>query len=313
MGDDLIAARAFVDLCDESVAALIDGKLDGDDAIRALDQIDEKASQMQARAIGRVTRLVSDDFRFERPAAQRGGNLLALNKLVSQYKSGLEQVENELMTRVEPLSVPDERAAFEIAAATLRSVMDLARPGAERNALQALTNFKVPKTDTSKQNLLPLEGEMPLITDEILRTARQQDKTVSVSLSAGAIALSQEYLKVVVRAMAEIGNHLVSNSIETPEIRRQKGRSRSAHISFTAQVEGDVFHVLVTTTGKSPSKMLFASHAVVQLVGMGMKTGLSNEKQSVSIALADLPLRVAGSGKVRPDLTETIDQRKETA
>ena len=300
MGDDLQAARAFVDLCMAHMDALISGDLSNEDARHLLREIDDHAKPLHARAICRVARQARNDFHFKDGSPKTHGNLLALNKLILQYEAGLVEVENEIQVPAVKSEKPLEEqleVAFNKAAKTLQSALGYARPGKERAVLTQLIRFNVADRAIPGERV-SLETIMPALTDRILREARQQGKSVSLSLAGEGAQLSPAMLDLLEPALSKVGCDLVCQTIDAPEIRRQKGQSRSAHIAMTAQSDEQGLHILICVDGLAPSRDILKSKETMILTRLGMQSGLSQADGKVQVALADIP--VAGSiGRIR--------------
>ena len=297
MGDDIKAARAFIDLCSAHMETVISADCKNAEAIALLEAIDQGAQSMHARAISRVARQVNEELTYQSVPLRSHGGLLALNKLIKQYESGLVEVESAIEpAKTEPVAVKavtprqqDPDATFRVAAETLRSTLSLARPGPERTTLESLIKFD-PSVTARTNEKLSLDTVMPGVTDKILREARQQGKSVSLSMAGEGIDLSPRMLRRLEKALTKIGCDLVRQSIEAPDRRRQKGRSQSAHMAMTAQIDGNRLHILIHVDGLAPSRSILNAAELADLQRLGMKSGLRYEDGKACVALADIPV-----------------------
>ena len=225
-----------------------------------------------------------DDELIDFASDRSQGTLLALNKLVYQYRAGL----NEIQSQAQPFK-PDlkkDRIAFEKAAETLRPLLRFTDSDLKRS-LHVLANLVPPQLPESDKKLF--HDLMPALTDDLLRLARQQDKTVSVSFSADRARLSSEIFHLLNAAVTHICRELIKQTIETPSKRSENGLSRSAHIALTAKQDKHLLHVLITCKGRKPNYGIMVSPAISKLKAIGMRSGFDRQGDLVSIALADIP------------------------
>ena len=287
MGDNLEAAREFVSRCTGDIARLISGEINSRDAVSILSGIETAAGHMHARAISRIARQARDEFKFQRVKPVQSGSLLALNKLITQYEAGLSEIETTNQANADRTQSRDQ-AEFDRASKTLKGLLSFAGSDPHKSALESLIRFgggEVPL----KPEYMPFETAVSDITEEILRTARQTKKSVSISTACEDVSLTNTQLQRLENLLVMIGRCLVRDSIDPPDIRASRGQSRSAHIALTATQKDDMIHILLTCEGKLPSRRMLTAPETHALRENGMQAGLQYEDGRVQIALADIP------------------------
>ena len=300
MGDNLEAAREFVSRCTHDISRLISGKIDAVEAADILGSIETAAGEVNARAISRIARQTREELNFKWTEPAQSGNLLALNKLVTQYEAGLSEVESTNRVKDDETRHSDQ-AAFDLAAANLTGLLKYSQSAPERRALEGLIRFGGGK--------LPLAPEFDLldnvtanITDGILRSARQSEKSVSISTACDNVRLTKDQLSKLETMLVMMGQELVRDSVDTPDVRASRGQSRSAHIALTATQQDDKVHILIACEGKEPSRRILTAPETYPLRETGMQAGMSCESGKINIALAD----ISASGKPKFENTSVV-------
>lgn len=289
MGDDLMAAQRFINLCDDHVQSLIKGQVTNNKSrLELIEQIKQEAETSKARAIYRMADQFAQDLTFDPSGRRSAGSLLALNKLVCQYRIGLEDIS---------IKGPEVRSVeinqlFNQAVSTLNPLIQLADPG-QQSALKRLTLWQMPPHPEDIPRYF--HDFMPDLTDELLRLARQQEKSVSVSFSADKQPMSADVYASVKQAILFIGRELICQTIEIPAKRSAKGLSRSGHIAITARQDKSVMHVLLTCKGRLPAKAWLNDKTMSALSNFGARSGFDRQDDLISVALADIQYKTAMS------------------
>lgn len=170
MGDDLTAARRFCDTVRSDMSSLMEGVCAQpcaaqDVLVGSLDRIQSGAKRIHARAIFRAAQTVVNAVNDRSPLPTVQGRVLSLNKIISQYEIGLEDIapraanlggdfqgsapslaqpQTEQTTTefsIAPPPMPDVEARFTAARAALAPLMHFAKPGREHAGLVKLAEF----------------------------------------------------------------------------------------------------------------------------------------------------------------------------
>lgn len=280
-GDDLRAARDFVDQAQSDMAVLLSNSdILHADATQALVRIRDGAAGNHARAIDRAVQaaqhLLGSTMAATRSPAW-AGQLFVINKLLTQYASGLAEVEAALIAATSEAVVDaptpvadagvlgdaadtrpatDDSDAFAFAAArdTLKPLLKFAETDAQVRALSTLArldddvrlvaprNAHAETVTTAidapqKPATVPLETLMQTFTSAALAHARQTDKIISVSYAADDIDIPTSQRAALDRLFADMAERLIDLCVERPEIRQARGESGAGHIALTATVE----------------------------------------------------------------------------
>ncbi len=290
MGDDLIAARRICDTVRSDIALLMDAicaqpPASPDILMRPLDRIQTHAKQMHARGIFRAAQTVVNSLMDHAPLPTVQGRALSLNKLITQYELGLDEIApraanlqaDDLLSvsavsqseapaeiiyaETEP-PMPDVEARFRAARVALAPLMVHAKQGQERSALIKLAKFEeheIPQPVTVKSQKLPtvepqetflnFEMLMPEFIGHALQEARQVDKTVSVSYAADEVKFPQSQLSALRDLFDHIAKTLVRSVLERPETRRARGLSGAGHIALTATQTPEAIRISIECPG----------------------------------------------------------------
>lgn len=289
MGDDLVAAREFSNLCHNNLVPFLTAQaLEKSDVVKVLKTIRQQAKKLRARAIVRASQNAIDEFCSARSGAQSAGALLRLNKLVCQYTEGLNEV-----APLQALSVQDmydaEYASLSAAREIFAPLQRFAQGPKETALLSRLATMGV-TIDGEAAASESFDELMPEITDESLRKARENSKSVSVSYATDDITMDEDLAQDLQSALMEICNGLIQRSIEPPLRRQNQGLSSAAHIAITAKARARMFDVLVTCEGPLPSKTLLQGPVFEVLRDRGVQIRLSSSETLVRVDITGLPV-----------------------
>ncbi len=308
MGDDLARARQFSDMCTGALSTLMDSeKMNRDAALSALENILSASKIMNARAISRTTRMAISDLSASVPTPQSMGNLLALNKLVSQYTTGLneisdindnEELEPNLPVKtyaVSPQETLEDLVRSQTAAReTLAPIIHLAKTDDEKTALQSLLKLSVFQPNGDEQKFAQRFDEiMPAVTNESLRQARHSKKSVSVSYASDEIRIEKDILKTLQAAIISICEGLIARCIETPLRRQNQGLSSTAHIAITARRRVGFCDVIISCQGPTPSISILDEPEIAALAAFGITPEVKGENHVTRVEINSLPLSVS--------------------
>lgn len=251
-GDNLKAAKAFSGLCDVTLSRLVESESyivtkneEKIYVVSALDTIKTEAGHMRAKAISRAAQTAIDGVQNLRDTKNQVRNLRDLMHLVRQYQSGLEEILPQ--NQISQAGQPNGNAIneFETARRTLRSVIKHA--GADRDiaALSRLADWRPHQPEH-----ITFDQLMPGLSEEILRSARACEKTVSVSYAADDIILSPRLFHNLSEDLTQIGTWLVQTAVEPPATRLAQGLGQSSHIAITARKNAARLDILLSCDGK---------------------------------------------------------------
>ena len=262
-------------------------------ARKAIADIRTAALPLQARAIMRSGQRALELLDAQASDPKMDGAYLALNKLVAQYRQGLEEIEQAetLPSFIDVAGSAHDYEAFMVAKETLRPVLKFSRNVNHKQALCVLAglsadevdsaetisaNFKeeddkslplgTPITQTPKvaQNLgksttelnqTAFEDLMPSLTNCVLIAARRNNKTVSLGYSANDVHIPKNYVKFVERKLQALGQFIVDNIAEGRDIRLARGDSQSGQILITATEKDGVVIIDMECKGRGLSRL----------------------------------------------------------
>lgn len=284
MGDDLIAAQSFSRRCESRLDQLLTvSSIDQTETIVALTAISSDAKAVNARAISRASQTALDELSSYHSGARLQGNLLVLNKLLAQYRSGL----NDLMPEEDSSSDsnPAELDALERARQTLLPLIRFAPNSDDMGRLSSLCELNVHPDHIPPTKVMSFDTIMPTLTNDVLLAARHAGKSVSVSYAANGVSMIPDLTAALEHALLDICKHLIEQTVEPPNYRQAQGLSQSAQIAITAHRRDDSFSVLVTCEGHTVSH---ADISMLELEEFGGRLTQSADNGFVKIEIADL-------------------------
>ena len=256
-GDDIDAARAFVDLAVDGMRTL---RADDTDAVRSwLDCVELAAVPLCARAVLRAV----DAARAARGDALNSA-LATVGALVAQYEGGLADVEAQIESGERPLpgpvlgdadtglsrsATPSDADRFEEARLILASLLPRADVGSHRDALERLMAFQPTGSATDAaatagpvlSGTVDVEALLPGLADCAARQARLHGKAATVSFASESALLDAASVDEWHGAVETALLALCETTLESPRERRGRGLSGTSHIDMLARgVEGGV-------------------------------------------------------------------------
>lgn len=208
-GDDLVRARRFCDAAHADMLSIIDAASaadrDAHDLADALSRIQQGAKRARARSVYRSAQDVLALIHSHGPHmpidwGQVDGRLFVLNKLLTQYESGLSDVEAQQPARAAsnppPASRMDAVQAHREASHTLRALLPVAEAHApaELSALTRLLDMAYSPEPAPRDEAggnATLDAAMPELVQRLLSHGRDFGKTVSVSYNVDGVELSE--------------------------------------------------------------------------------------------------------------------------
>ena len=269
LGDDLIAARRFMNLCQANMSEIFSGKaMPVTDVMMRLGDIQSQAKLMHARSIYRSAQRVVEDLTVRKSAQNCVTSVLNLQKLIGQYEAGLSEIapkpanrKSEVVTKstsvnTGPIIISDLSAQKE-AAKTLGPLVQLADGKDQKNLVRLLSLAANDAPRKPKKELRNFDVIMPNLTNHWLRLARANHKNISVSVAAADVVVDIDTLKALQTGLSELGSKLVLNCVEDPKRRASKSLSESAHLAVTCQTSGEFIDILLSCEGILPDALSF--------------------------------------------------------
>ncbi|NNE59083.1 MAG: hypothetical protein HKN36_13330 [Hellea sp.] len=263
-GDDLIGARKFMTVCQTHMREVFSGgQLPMEDVIMRLGEIQDHAKLMHARAIYKSAQFVIDQLTGHASLSDCASSVLVLQKHIRQYECGLSEIapinaaaNSPQMTPTGP-PIVSNIARQKTAINVLEPLIALA-PTEDQPALTRLVSIAAndqPKAAAplSKSQFDKLDSIFPGLTNHLLRQARVQGKSVSVSVASDEVFLDGDQLNILSEKLIELGDALITETVESTEIRSSQGLSQSAHIAITARQSHQKLSILVSCDGTALS------------------------------------------------------------
>ena len=159
-GDDLVAARRFVNLCSNHMREIFSGgSLPLTDVINQLADIQSMAKIVQARAIYKAAQTVIDDLTKRHSVEECAGSVLELQGLIRQYEKGLNEIEPKVVAAVVKLaSITPSQNILPMAESTrqrraaqiLKPLIKFANPDEQSSLVQLMSFAANDQKTTSK-------------------------------------------------------------------------------------------------------------------------------------------------------------------
>lgn len=331
MGDDLTAARHFSTLCEDNLRILTSPDTLRSDYLSSLTTIHDQAIALNARAISRAARLALDEHHHDLSRPRHQGNVLVLNKLIHQYRTGLEEIgsrqsetlltENMREAKVETSDPTlDRQARDEVEAhidahETLKPLIKFAETESDRTSLLKLMSLHVVPSPQQVLDADMIEWETIIqnITAESLRMAREYNKTVSISHAGDMDEIDADIAASLEPVINDICASLVLNSVEDADLRQSRGLSRSAHIAITSRNQGSKFDVLIVCEGRSHAHILWDNHVSEPIEKLGATLNKSYADGLARTEITGLPIHVKLNSIMGSTRLKNVNQQELTA
>lgn len=268
IGDDLIDARDFVNSTIAALDSLLGGgRLKPEIAVSSLKEIRLDARTLSAKAIARTAQSVLDCYQENCAQAKIDGRLMSLYKLTLQYAEGLDEIApviTSLPIQGEAKSAPilNAETQYETARETLIPLIKFS--GDTASALQRLAGLNLDLPVKTSERQVSFESLMPNITDIALRTARLQNKSVSISYAVDGLSLADSQVEAVHGQLEDIITRLVRTHIAKPETRLAKGLSRGGHIDISATQIAERLDIKIQCDGETVNISPLTSPEIMQ-------------------------------------------------
>ncbi len=304
-GDDLVAARRFMNLCSNHMREIFSGgSLPLTDVINRLADIQSQAKIMQARAVYKAAQTVIDDLTKRCSVEACAGSVVALQGLIRQYETGL----NEIVPKIIPAIVKPvmnfensnilpmaENVRQKQAAQILKPLVKFADPAEQVPLVQLLSYAANDQVAKPKLRRSKIDAIMPGLTNNLLRLARTDGKSVSISYASDESLLDQAVLNLLQNQIENMGKAMIKHCVETPLSRQEKGQSQSAHLAITSRINGDRLDVLVSCDGVS-SQTFEGTDLISALAELGAQSLVSTKDGLTRIEIYHIPLNANNVG-----------------
>lgn len=328
-GDDLVAARRFMNLCQGHMSEIFSGgQLPLIDVVHRLSDIQSQAKLMHARAIYRSAQNVIDELTLRKCPQSCAASALVLQKLIRQYETGLSEIapvkihpsEIKVSAAKKPLSsnpvgtdIVYDFTLQKMAADTLAPLVKFS-DGKDRDNLVSLLDLAANEARPRTQNSNPaakttpkisksqkIDIILPSLTNHWLRLARTQGKSISVSSAIDDALVKTETLKTLHIGLKKLGEVLISQSVEKPDVRAGKELSRSAHLAITGRQSAGGFELLASCEGVAPrAEDIALVKAILQSIDI--TATLESDEQLVRVEFSGLV--VEGAQPIKKKVVE---------
>ncbi len=297
-GDDLVAARRFMDLCRDHMSEIFSGgQIPLIEVLRRLGDIQSHAKLMRARSIYRSAQDVISDLTVHKCPQSCAASVLVLQKLIRQYEAGLSEIAPVKVSKIEKINRVETVPVYDLArqkkaAVTLSPLLKFADKEKDRDNLVTLLSLAANESFAPPNKREPAKVQkvdiiLPSLTNHWLRLARTQEKSISVSSAVDDISIKTETLKALQKGLKQLGEILISQSVEKPDVRADKELSRSAHLAVTGRHTDTGFEILMSCEGIAPS-LSDMEHVKTLFDPIGLKTNIVLEDSLVRVSLYGL-------------------------
>ena len=300
-GDDLIAARRFTNLCTGHMREIFSGgSLPLTDVITRLADIQSQAKIMQARAVYKSAQTVIDDLTKKCSVEACAGSVLVLQRLIRQYETGLNEVMPQVtattvkpktQTHPRPISPINDRVEQSQAAAILKPLIKFADPNEQVHLVSLLSLAANDQVSKPKVRSNKIDSIMPSLTNNLLRRARTDGKSVSISYASDNSALDETILNQLQAQLESAGNTLIQTCVGTPSSRQEKGQSQSAHLAITSKADGDKLGVLISCDGVA-AHALEGDMVLPSLAELGVQSMISVKDGLTRFEIFQIPYSI---------------------
>ena len=159
-----------------------------------------------------------------------------------------------------------------------------------QNARAAVT----PKVPRRGLETVEFEALMPEVTNVVLTTARHMGKTVSISYAANGVRIGPAMAETLRPALIDLCSLLVSHSLETPQVRRERGQSGAGHVSLIARLNQGKIMITAECTGRDIDKPDLNSSHWKTLYDAGVQIKLGREDNRFCLNITDIPTYLHG-------------------
>lgn len=212
----------------------------------------------------------------------------------------------------------DHTSDFSAAKTHLEPLIAFAPESRQRAALQHLSQIhsqqvanKPSQAKVPKRRLETVEFEalMPEITNVVLTSARHLGKTVSISYAANGVRIGPDMANTLRPALIDLCSLLVSRSLETPQVRRDRGESGAGHVSLIANLSQGRVTITAECTGRDIDKSNLNLPNWKKLNEVGAQIKLGREDNRFYMNIADIPTYLHGEkGQNTSDNMHNLEQ-----
>ena len=167
-------------------------------------------------------------------------NMQLTETFVDRAEAKTGASEEDIAQVTAPLQAP-----LQAANAMLEPLIQYAPEAEQRGALVQLSQlYETAQTPDNDENdqvsertaTIEFESLMPELTNVVLTTARHANKTVSISYAANGIRVGTKMADKLRAALIDMCGILVSRSLESADVRRERGESGAGHITILSLI-----------------------------------------------------------------------------
>lgn len=301
-GDDLVAARRFMNLCRLHMSDMFSGgQLPMSDVVSRLTEIQDQAKTMHARSIYKSAQSVIESLSDHKSPIDCTSSVLVLQKLIQQYDHGLSEIAPRTQRRVKPVEPvksnpvgPDVLSELTRQIETAKTLAPLIK-FADKDDQKGLVTLVSLAANHSKKPVQSrsenLKVILPSLTNHWLREARTQGKSISVSSAIDDALVKKDVLSKVQSSLRALGDILIARSIHTPDKLEELGLSRSAHMAITGRLSGGKMNILLSCKGQQISDDVLNSIAE-RIRAAGLNAYLDSQGNLMRFEIRDIAARV---------------------
>ncbi|MEM7180178.1 MAG: chemotaxis protein CheA [Spirochaetota bacterium] len=149
------------------------------------------------------------------------------------------------------------------------------------NRLNQITNSiysRVLKTKLKKLNSI-----YPRMRRVVRETCKQLEKDVDFVLDSGDVELDRSTIDSILEALVHIIRNSIDHGIETPTVRKQKGKQEKGTVEFSATLKGGDVEIVIRDDGKGLDTEKIKIRAVEKGIVSGEQAGRMAEEEIVEL------------------------------
>ena len=152
-------------------------------------------------------------------------------------------------------------------------------------APKTAANAEADHATRDETKVVEIESLMPELTNVVLTSARHMGKNISISYSANDVRIGQVVADHLQDALTELMTILIRRSLETPDVRRERGESGAGHLSVVSKINKGKVDLEVQCTGRDidSADLEIASWSRLKTLGARVVLGRDNERFKMTL------------------------------
>lgn len=234
-----------------------------------------------------------------------------LRRLLNRFTGGVEdmsEIESAAPASSEPVTLPQDAepvSDLDTARSNLVPLIRYAETEEQKSSLHMLARYsaRAPHAKTTAGQPVRADHIFASLSAMGLGYARKRAKKVSLSYSSDEVVMSAVQARVCRQVLTHILEMRVSESLETPDMRRLAGKSVTGQVFLNArQTSGG--HAVISysddgdnAVGVWSEKRISALNAQLAKTGMSIETSAADEfvlELTLAQAIVDQPVRARG-------------------